>query len=281
MDDRTNMQAVIEAARQGVTPIITGVEAEAPLLYAPAANKGQGELVSLERYLAEPLRKRGTTEVFDVASFNQVVRDHGQEGRTAIYLDRNPEMPAVVAVLNGGAKSSPGWGDLRCAIRFCATPQWAKWRAIDGNMLPQGTFAEFIEDNLADIVQPAAATMLEVATAFHATLSTRFGRAMRLSSGMIELQHVESADAKVGAGQIAVPETLTLGLAPLHGSPIYQVPARFRYRIRDGELTMGVKLQRIEDLMRTVLEEVIVKIERSTDIPVLEGLAPPPVAPLA
>lgn len=281
MDDRNNMHAVIEAARQGVTPIIAGVEADAPLLYAPAANKGQGELVSLERYLAEPLRKRGTIQVFDVASFNQVVRDHGQEGRTAIYLDRNPETPAVVAVLNGAAKDSPGWGDLRCAIRFCPTPQWSKWRGIDGKMLPQRDFAEFIEDNLADIVQPAAATMLEVATAFNATISTRFSRAMRLSSGMIQLQHVEDVAAKVGEGLIEVPETLTLGLAPLHGSPIYQVPARFRYRIRDGELSMGIKMQRIEDLMRIVLEEVIAKIERSTDVSVLEGIAPPPVAPLA
>jgi uncharacterized protein YfdQ (DUF2303 family) len=280
MTDQTDMQAVIDAARQGQR--IENLRPDVyPVLWAPNAARGEGAVVALERYLAAPERKRGTIDVFDAASFNQVLRDNDGAGAVSIYLDRNPEKPSVVAVLNGHGEAGPGWGDLRCRIVFQSTPQWAKWRGIDGKLMGQTEFAEFVEDNLADIADPPGATMLEVATAFQATRTTAFRRAVRLGSGQLQFENSENIEAKVGAGLIEVPETLTLALAPLQGCPLYQVPARFRYRLEDGKLRLGIKLQRIEDLMREVLEGVIAQIERGTNVSVLDGIAPPPVQPLA
>ena len=278
MIENKDMQALIEAARQGVAPVPVTASATAPLIYLPNAERGEGEITSLERYLSTPLRKRGTVEVFDPASFNQVLRDNEGAGNVAIYLDRNPDKPSVEAVLNGHGKDGAGWGDLRCRIVFRPTPQWAKWKAIDGKLLGQTEFAEFVEDNIADIVTPSGAQMLEIVTAFQATRTTAFRRAVRLSSGQVQFENVENIEAKVGAGQIAVPEELTLSLAPLQGSPVFAVPARFRYRLEDGRLRLGIKLQRLEDLMRDVIEDVISKIERGTNVSVLEGVAPAAVA---
>lgn len=68
-----------------------------------------------------------------------------------------------------------------------------------------------------------------------------------------------------------------LALAPLQGGAPYAVPARFRYRLEDGKLRLGIKLERVEDLMDRVLEDVIAKIERGSNVSVLDGRAPQPV----
>jgi hypothetical protein len=60
--------------------------------------------------------------------------------------------------------------------------------------------------------------------------------------------------------------------------PPYSVPARFRYRIQDGKLLLGIKLQRVETMMSAIVEDVVGKIERGTNVSVLDGVAPPPLA---
>jgi uncharacterized protein YfdQ (DUF2303 family) len=101
-----------------------------------------------------------------------------------------------------------------------------------------------------------------------------FKSGLRLSSGAIQFQNLESIDAKVGAASIAIPEQFTLGIAPMFGAPSYSIPVRFRYRLQEGKLTLGVKLQRIESLMETLIEDVVAKIERGANISVLDGLPP-------
>lgn len=268
MPHNNDMQAVIDAARAGVA--LTAVDPKATPIFV----KPDGEVVDLHEYLDTPRRKSGTITVFDAASFNMAIRDNEGAGNVAIYLDRDPNAPKVVAVLNGHGKDGAGWGDLRVEIAFRPTPQWAKWKAIDGKLLGQTDFAEFIEDNLADVQDPAGAAMLEIATSFSATRTLDFKRAVRLSNGQVQFVSVENTEARAGNGAIEVPETITLRLAPLQGSTPYAVPARFRYRLEDGKLRLGVKLERVEDLMDRVLGDVIAGIERGTNVSVLDGRAP-------
>jgi uncharacterized protein YfdQ (DUF2303 family) len=276
MDQPNNMQAVIEAALRGAAPVKLFDSPWLAKVYLPGSPDKAGTIVDVDLGAMQPapLRKRGSVTVFDAASFNQVLADNADAGNVAIYIDRNPERPSVVAVLNGNGRTGPGWSDFRVRIEFRRTPQWEKWRAIDGKMLPQATFAEFIEDNLADIADPPGATMLEIVTYLQATRTVNFRSALRLPSGAIQFQNIEDIDAKVGAGLIAVPETFTLGVAPLFGLPPYKVPARFRYRIQDGKLALGVRLQRVEDVMGQLVEDVIAKIERGANVSVMDGLPP-------
>lgn len=271
-EDRNNMQAVIDAARAGTEPMMVPREPASSLAFLPL--KSEGRIESLEAHLPAPLRKRGVIKVFDAASFNQVLHDNADAGNVAVYLDRNPDTPAIVGILNGHGPGGPGWGDMRVDIEFRPTPQWAKWRKIDGVMLEQAKFAEFIEDNVEDVAEPSGASVLEMVTQLQATRTTEFRKAIRLSNGQVQFTHSEDIQASVGAGQVAVPEAFKLALSPIQGVPPYSVPARFRFRLSDGKLTMGVKLQRIEDLMRVVIEDVVAKIERGANVSVLDGRAP-------
>lgn len=276
MSDIDNMQAVIDTAKIASQPVVLFKDAGYAKVYIPASPMHVPQIVdvNLEAPLVAPLRKRGNVQVFDSASFNQVLADNADAGNISIYLNRDPEKPSVVAVLNGNGKAGAGWGDFRAEIVFRPTPQWTKWKGIDGKMLPQAAFAEFIEDNLDDIADPPKADFLEIVTYLQATRSVDFKSGLRLSSGAIQFQNLESVDAKVGSGQIAIPEEFTLGIAPLFGVPSYRVPVRFRYRLQEGKLTLGIKLQRVETMMGQILEDIIAKIERGTNVSVLDGLPP-------
>src|SRR5262249_31842163 len=161
-------------------------------------------------------------------------------------------------------------------LLFQPTPQWAKWRGLDGRMLAQEAFAEFIEENAVDVVTPPKAELLEIAQSLDIRRTVNFRSAIRLSSGAIRFAHAQDDVAQVGPGEVAVPAELVLGLAPCTGLASYRVPARFRYRLTNGKLTLGFKLQRVEDLIGQIVAEVVAKIERGGSLTVLEGPAPAP-----
>lgn len=270
-----NMEAVIAAARQGV--VATKLETVGTIAhYLVPQSDGHSNIqtINLETGLAAPLRKRGTVQVFDAASFNELLE--ANEGRYAtIYINRDVDAPAIVAVMNGNGDPGPGWGDFRIEIVFRFTSQWKRWKAIDGKMMPQLAFAEFIEDNLGDVVSPVGAEMLEIAQYLSATRSVDFKSGIRLSDGRIQLTNVESMDAKVGVGQTAIPETISLGLAPVFGLPPFKIDARFRYRIESGKLQLGIKLQRIEDIMAAVVNDMVVGTVATEGRPAVVGIVAP------
>lgn len=272
--DADNIDTLIKAIRAGTEAQTLATVGTKQHVLTHSGESSDIEVIDLETGLAAPVRKRGSVVVFDAASFNQVIKDNGDAGNIAIYFDRDVNKPSVVAVLNGNGPAGPGWGDFRVAIQFRPTPQWVKWKNLDGKMISQAEFAEFIEDNIEDIADPAGATMLEIATELSVKRNVAFRSAVRLSSGTVQFQHTQDDETKVGANTIDVPTEFTLGVAPIFGLASYRVPARFRYRLVDGKLTLGFKLQRVETLMATIVEDVIAKIERGANVSVMDGLPP-------
>ena len=266
-----NFQALIDAARAGVEPFqvedINGVA-----FIHPAT----GNVINLEKMLERPLRKRGITQVFDALGFNFALAPH--LGFATVYVDRDVNKPAIVAILNGHTKDAAGWHDHRVALLLRQTPQWVKWRGIDGKLLSQTDFAEFIEDNGSDIADPDGATLLEIAQHLQVSRATSFRSAVRLSSGSFQFLHSEDQTAKVGAGEVAIPETITLGIAPFQASAPFRIPARLRYRLNDGKLTLGIRLQRLEDVVSQAVDDVVAGIDTGDNVVLIEGVAPDPVS---
>lgn len=262
-----DMQAVIDAAREGMRP-----EAVKPA-ENPYFMKADGTVVDLTKYLPGPQRKAGTVKVFDIPSLNTVIQKMGG-GAATIYVNRDLNNPAIVAVMNDhGAEA--GWRDFKAVMEFRHTPQWVKWMTINDKMLPQETFAEFIEANVLDVVTPDGASMLEIALTFQATKTASFKKAIRLDNGTIQFQNIENMDATAGArSEFEVPTKLELSLSPFIGVPKYGVPASFRYSLNGGSLKLGIKLDRLEELMEAVIGEMVRNISLSDTIYTLEAPEP-------
>ena len=51
----------------------------------------------------------------------------------------------------------------------------------------------------------------------------------------------------------------------------YPVTARLRTRVRDGQLTIGVVLDQVDDVLRAAFGQVVAEVSTATDLVVLHG----------
>lgn len=240
-----------------------------PIAMLPASVKA----VDLEQHLAAPTRKRGTIRANDVESFCHVIARHGVTETTEIYRTTTP--PRFEAVFNAhalGGAGAPGWADFRAVYDCPLSVEWKEWTGADGRKMNQADFAQFIEDNLPDIVEPAAATMLEVSRTLEAKKKVNFASGIRLSNGQQEFTYEEQIQGTAQKGRLQVPEVFFLGISVFEGGPRYRVPARLRYRISDGgALTMWFDLERPHKIIEDAVTEIVNAVQTKTGITTING----------
>lgn len=268
-DTRSDTQVVVDTALEAAEPaLIPGVPVATLVVPAGATVKE----FDLEKFEPRPTRKRGTAQLFTAGSFADYVKVHDQ-GEVSIFADVTEAK--VVAVLNGDTAQTAGWGDHRAVLQLRHTDPWKHWSKLDGQLVRQQAFAEHIEQGLVEIVEPAAAEMLEIAQHFQANTSASFQTSKLLSNGQVQLKYVENVDATAGAaGQLSVPATFTLALQPFEGSDSYKVAARLRYRVQGGQLAIGYQLDRPNDVLQAAFDDVLNEIAETTANLPYAGKAP-------
>ena len=263
-------QAIIDAARLGAEPsnLMLG-----GYYIVPTAN-GDVRTFDLtgDEYRDQPRHKTGTVTVTDVPSFLAVYGKHASPD-AEVYADRT--RGAVTAILDahtpfGGV---PQWQGHRAVLHLKHTEAFNAWSGINGKYMSQTSFAEFIEDRRADIVEPAAADVLELAQTFQATTKVDFKSSSILKSGQRQLSYVESVAATAGQrGDMTIPDHLQLAIAVYEGATVADaVTARLRFRINDGKLNLAVILDQLSDVVHAAFEGVIADVQAGVPVPVLRG----------
>lgn len=228
-------------------------------------------LVNDEATQPTPLRKIGLVTFYDSASLSTYVNRHKGDG-TVLYVDeRNAK---VQAVLNDHSPDAAGWGDHVADLEVRKTEAWIQWQASNDKFLEQEAFAEHIERNLIDIVEPAGADLLELAQTFQATTKVEFRSSRLLVNGQRQFEYVESTDASGGKkGELTIPKEFKLGIAPYEGVDNYGVSARLRYRIADGgRLRLAYVLDNPQDVERAAFTDIAKEIEAAVEVPTLAGV---------
>jgi uncharacterized protein YfdQ (DUF2303 family) len=248
-----NTQAALDAGMALAEPFAVDPGRGVYSLVVPAG--GEGKLVSVERWADKPRRAAAVYRPATVDSLIELCARHESEEFTTVWV--HPTSGRIVAVFNDNSTTEPGWRDHRAVLQLVVPPPWFHWTRRDGVLMTQAEFAEHIEDGLADIAEPAAADMLELAQSFHAKQSAAFRSAVRLQDGRVQMQYDEEIEAKAGrSGQMAIPSEFKLALSPFLGEDPWGVRALLRYRIGGGKLMLGYKLQRPEDVVRDTLSAI-------------------------
>lgn len=265
-------QVIVDTAVRATEPKQVGGEYDG--LYSVVVPAGGHNVVIdtrklVDPYLARPRRKRGVVALTTPASLSQYVNVHKVDG-TEIFVDWRRSR--AEAVLNDHDSAHPGFGDHRAVLTLQSTPEWSRWTALDGKWMSQGDFAEHILDTTADVVDPPAADLLEMAETFTATRSLQFSSGNRLKDGQRQLRYVETIDAQAGvAGNVTIPDSILLRLAPFDGAEQVEMSARVRYRINEGALRLGYVLDRPDLVLRTAFAAVVAGVEEQTGITALWG----------
>lgn len=221
----------------------------------------------------QPPRPKSHVKLRDAASFVAYVNRH-KGTDTVIYSTLEPA--AFVAVLNDHYPTADivddiaGWRDWRATFQIPASREWNLWHQANRKDMSQVGFAEFLEDNLPDIIEPAGNTMLEIALNFEAAKSGSFRGALRLKDGSSQLSWVDDTQA---VGSIKIPDTFKLSIPVFENEAPREVEARLKYRIKDGTLTLRYELIRSHKVLEAAYRETLAKIIDGTGITPLLGTA--------
>lgn len=279
-DVKADAQVIVDTAIGAAQP----TEIHEDILYSVVVPDGaRQETLDLERFQDEPDRKRGTVTVADAPSFIAYFERHAKaeqdsDSGSQPFLYADLKHARVTAVFNDDTGGVPGWRDHRVVLVLETTPEWRRWAEHDGALLPQAAFAELVEDGLADIVDPPAADMLELAQKFQARTKVTFQSGYRTASGQRQLEYVETTTASAGeSGKLTIPEQFTIGVAPWEGADAYKIQCRLRYRIENGNLRLGYALLRPHEILRAAFTDVVNELMEATGATAVRGVpAEPP-----
>lgn len=222
------------------------------------------EIIDLEKFLPAPERKSTTSLFHELEDLIRYTTRHRDETETTLWVD--VVGASVCAVINDHSAESPAWRDHRATHKLRATEQWKHWIEKSGKLLTQSDFAEHIEDGALSIIDPDPATMLEIAQTFHAKTGVEFKQIQRIRDGQLNVQYAEETAASAGTrGDLDVPQEITLLLPVFEGQEKVEVQARIRYRLREGQLSIGYKLVDVDEVLKAAIDLVVDRLVEAFD----------------
>lgn len=213
-------------------------------------------LVPSELFQLEPGAARGTVQCDSLESLVAYVGSQ-EQSNAMIFASRAGGV--IRAVLDWHSMEAPLWGDHQAVMPLVFTQEWIDWSGISGRAIDQRKFAEFIEEHLHCIHNPAASEVLTVATFLEGKRNVTFKSAAILSNGDRQLQWEENTETK-GAGDTKVPSEITLRIPVYRGAEdetTVEIRALLRYRIAEGKLTFEVKLMNVDKVADGAFAEVV------------------------
>lgn len=239
------------------------------------------EVTDLERYLTRPRRQRGTVTVHDWTDFAQLVNRLVDPYHTTVWC--NADNGTFTAVFDDhGADQVAGWRSHTATLKLKDDPDWVRWLKADNNLMSQEAFALFLEDVAHTVIEPDAATLLEVATTFRATKKADYKGGVRLDNGDVEFAYSEQTQASSGgkSGKLEIPQKFTVRIAPWRGVDPVDLTARLRYRFDNGTLGIGFSLLRPDRAKDDAFEGIHTRLREqiNSDAPMFQGVAPQPVS---
>lgn len=231
----------------------------------------------LEQYLGEPRQPRGTARITDPTDFVEYANRVTDSEHTTVWADL--DTGRVTAVINDHIDAvAAGWRDHTVALALTSDPDWEMWHRLNGKLVDQTTFGEFIEEVAHTVVDPDAATMLEVATTMTAKRNLDFKQGTRLVTGDVQLQYEEITTASAGRkADIEIPSKIVVSVAPWLGTDAFELTARLRWRIEDGRLRIGYQLLRSDRVRLDAFNLIVGVLREELEAPVFLGAPPSPL----
>ncbi|PAW75146.1 MAG: hypothetical protein B9S38_02350 [Verrucomicrobiia bacterium Tous-C4TDCM] len=292
--DRSMVEAIADLARMGIPRHNTLEQGDEPAIVWPDKT-----ITRLEGLLDRPLRKRGTGTFETAESFIAYVLKHKETG-TEIVGDANEQRGSFSALLDYHKPNTDGviaasWTEHRATLNLTPTPEWTRWIGKNRTSLDQRAFAEFLEDNVADVIVPAAGAvtlnsanevfptqqqLLSIAATLQVKTDVAFDSRIKLQNGQQQLTYVEKMEGGHGEnGTLPIPERFALAVAPFRGTPKYQVLCRLRYRAAGGKATFSYEIERPQKIVESAFNDIRSLISEKTGILPLVGSITPDTRP--
>jgi len=200
--------------------------------------RGSDKVVGLEEYLENPTRVREAVMVSDPESLDQYVTKYANKDS---LIKVNAKQFFIKCYIDYHGVGKPHWQDHSIQLTAKESEKFEKWKGLAKKPVDQLEFCDFIEDNLADIVSPDAATLLEMARHINIVKNTSYSGKVSQDGGFTKVDVLSEEGAKIG-GNVEIPNDMTINVPVFENSFYVKIKVRLRVRIAEGKLSIGVRL---------------------------------------
>ena len=245
----------------------------------------------LDVYRTAPERRKGTAKFTDLESFIAHC-NRFKDADSVVFASDAKGAPSLTSVLDyhrAEATGAPRFGEHRGHYAFPLSDEWQAWVGSNGRQMTQADFARFMEDRLGDVALPESAK--GPALEWAAKLGTSFAspsRLLELSRGLsatVKFSVREHHDLASGEGQVSfaaehadvngaplkVPSSFLLGVPVFRNGSVYALPARLRYRVKDGTITWSYELARVDATFDHAFAEALDLVQHAVSLPLYRG----------
>ncbi len=284
----TAVNAIADLTRAGslftavvVPPHLPGLPESVPVLIDPKSGTAKTLKPLIEEYRQKPAMKIGTATVTTLESFVELTDRHKTDD-SVIFANTDWENPSLTAIIdyhdktNGGAANN---GRHRILYAFPRSEEWDAWVGIHNKPMDQTTFAEFIEDHIADLAAPdtmEAEDFLEkfsfkvaypnelvaLSRGLSVHTETRVKNNVTLQSGEGQITWEEEHKDSSG-NTLKVPGMFIIAIPAFHMGDPLRIPVRLRYRVKAGSIVWTVMLYRPDVF---ITQEVLRSLEQAASL---------------
>jgi hypothetical protein len=211
--------------------------------------------------------------VYDEASFIDYLKQYAGPSTRAFgspgFMSQ-AKTPIIKAVIDYHGKEAANRCDHTVSFAPRYSDFWSRWiKRACSQPLSQTEFAELIEENRADVVDPTAARLIDIVNNFRATKKGEFTSIQRLSNGDVTLVHDEKTEQQGSSGP--VPEMMKLGIPVFFNGPLYEVPLWIRFRVGGGAVKFQLKADMADRIEADAFNDIAKRITEQTNVAVLLG----------
>jgi len=247
----------------------------------------------LDEYLPRPERATGTVSLSRLDSFIEHAKRH-RVTESVLFCDERA--PKLVVVYNDHHQASEdctagpaGFGDFCAVYNFPLSEEWQAWQRAAASPMSLAEFAEFLEDRIIDVLDPADAgdlaaemakklgityaspsALMQLSRGLSVHVKHKVAEHRNLSSGEAQLQFTEEHSDTQG-NQLSVPGGFVVSIPVFHHGPRYRLPVRLRYRIHGGTTAWSVALHRSDLAREDALDESVNRAAKEAELPVFYG----------
>jgi uncharacterized protein YfdQ (DUF2303 family) len=217
-----------------------------------------------------PRRIKAHPKFVDAQSFIKYFNDFSED-QSRIFAEE--KTAKILAILDyHSAIDLAAWCQHQATLQLQKSEEWTLWNAHNEQLKSHEDFAQFIEDNLPDITNPAGAVMLEMVRTLTASAEISCESALRTNAGF-KVHFNEVVKGTAGpAHDVEIPEKFTVSIPVYIGSPKVDLTARLRYRLASGKLTLWYDLYRAAAVERAAFASVRDIVAAATETVVLNGV---------
>jgi uncharacterized protein YfdQ (DUF2303 family) len=168
-----------------------------------------------------------------------------------------------------GGKVDPQHTAHHAILTLQYSKEWQTWTGQNERLLKHVDFAAFLEENAFDVVSPAGADLLELCRDLQVRSDVHFSSSVRMGD-RVSLTFSKDEDATTKQ-DMSLPTEFLLSIPVYFNEPAVAVRCFMRRKIDDGELLLGFKMIRAENIRQQDFQRIVGEVEANTTLDAVYG----------